>query len=146
NKLIPMIAVWDDHDYGCNNADGTFPYKVDSLRIFDGIFGSHSQDRFSPGPGASRIAQAFGLRIALMDDRYFRSPNGTPNGTHWGDEQEAFLENQLNNKTLPTLLCNGNQFFGSHQQGETYQRNQPQAFDRTLERLAKAESPVLFCS
>jgi phosphodiesterase/alkaline phosphatase D-like protein len=146
NRLIPMIAVWDDHDYGHNNADGTFPYKVDSLRVFDGVFGSRSRDRRFEGPGASRIAYAFGLRIALMDDRYFRSPCGVPNGTHWGDEQEDFLENHLNNEALPTLLCNGNQFFASHQQGESYQRRQTRAFDRTLERLAKAESPVLFCS
>ncbi len=145
-KLIPSFSVWDDHDFGLNDGDGTFRNKVDSLRIFDGLFGSFSQDRHFRGPAACRIAYAFGLRIALMDDRYFRSPSRSPGGTHWGEDQENFLAEHLGTETRPTLLCNGNQFFGGYQGKESYERDHPESFSRTMKRLASVESPILFCS
>lgn len=145
-KLIPLIAMWDDHDFGWNNGDGTLPYKADSLKIFDGFFGYASKDRYYQNLKCSRFAYAFGLRIAMMDDRYFRTPRSVSNGTHWGDEQEDYLHEHLNKGTLPTLLCDGNQYFAGHPEEESYERDQPEALARALKRLSKVESPVLLCS
>ena len=33
-KTTPVIGVWDDHDYGCNNGDKTFPKKHAVREIF----------------------------------------------------------------------------------------------------------------
>jgi len=30
----PIIGIWDDHDYGCNNADKTFSKKHEVREIF----------------------------------------------------------------------------------------------------------------
>jgi len=145
-RLIPSLAIWDDHDFGVNNSDERFRYKQDSLRIFESFFGSRSNDRHFKGPGTSRVAHAFGMRIAMMDDRFFRAPKGTKNGSHWGSEQESFLKNELKSATLPTLLCNGSQFYGGYLGKESYEGNHPESFTWLQETLRSVESPVMFCS
>jgi len=31
---IPLMAMWDDHDYGKDNSDGTYPYKEEAKSVF----------------------------------------------------------------------------------------------------------------
>ena len=33
-RLIPVVATWDDHDYGMNNAGRDYPHKDESLAVF----------------------------------------------------------------------------------------------------------------
>jgi alkaline phosphatase D len=33
-RQIPTYAIWDDHDFGPNNSDGTSPGKAESLAVF----------------------------------------------------------------------------------------------------------------
>ena len=42
-RLIPTYAVWDDHDYGPNNSDGTAKGKEHSLRAFNEVFANPSR-------------------------------------------------------------------------------------------------------
>jgi alkaline phosphatase D len=74
---VPTYAMWDDHDYGPNNSDGTAPGKENSLRAF----ASCSPTR----PPASMARRAF-YRFAwgdvdffMLDGRYHRSPDKDPN-------------------------------------------------------------------
>jgi alkaline phosphatase D len=75
---IPMMAVWDDHDYGINDGSGDFIFKDESQKLFLDFFNepSNSQRRKSPG---IYDAKTFGLegkrvQIILLDTRYFRTP------------------------------------------------------------------------
>lgn len=75
---VPVLATWDDHDYGENDAGREYPFKEESKQIFlefwqvpqesprrqrPGIYGVH---RFREG---SRTVQ-----VILLDTRTFRDP------------------------------------------------------------------------
>lgn len=84
NMAVPMLAVWDDHDYGLNDAGADFPARELSERLFEtywttaavggghpGVYGART---FGPkgrpifGPKGRRV------QIILLDTRFFRTP------------------------------------------------------------------------
>jgi alkaline phosphatase D len=75
-SLVPMLATWDDHDYGLNDAGGVFPFKVWAEEIFETYWGSPKPVRERPGIYHSVMLGTEGqrLQIILLDTRYFRSP------------------------------------------------------------------------
>ena len=112
---VPMLAVWDDHDFGQNDAGGTFAFKEYAERIFETFWGSDQAVRTRPGvqqdvvigPGGERV------QIIMLDTRFFRSdlkllpyqekapplgwsvPNEDPAATLLGAEQWRWLEQAL---------------------------------------------------
>lgn len=77
-KNIPMMAVWDDHDYGINDGDATFVLKEKSQKLFLDFFNepADSKRRKTPGIYDAKIIGPEGKRvqIILLDTRYFRTP------------------------------------------------------------------------
>lgn len=74
----PLLATWDDHDYGENDAGVEYPSKVASQKVFNDFFNVPEE---SPRRQREGIydAQTFGpqgkrVQIILLDTRYFRSP------------------------------------------------------------------------
>lgn len=150
--LKPILAVWDDHDYGANDGDRTNPYRVESLKVLQSFFPQTTQKipEFQAGPGASSMLKAFGLRIALLDDRSFRSPTVESQSkpdeqTHFGSEQEDWLFSQKDPTAL-TLLVSGDQWFGGYHRFESYERNHPKSLEKFLARLKHFVDPVVFIS
>lgn len=117
-STCPILATWDDHDYGRNDAGGEFTAKVESQRLFMDFFGEppDSPRRRSPGVYDARVFGPDGRRVQviLLDTRYFRSPlktgerapagsgrpgryvaNNDPDATILGAEQWKWLEKQL---------------------------------------------------
>lgn len=112
---IPMLVTWDDHDYGLNDAGGRFPFKRWAEEIFNTFWGMSDEVRARPGVYESHMFGADGQRvqIIMLDTRYFRSdfkrmawsreraplgiylPNDDPAATVLGDEQWAWLEQEL---------------------------------------------------
>jgi alkaline phosphatase D len=111
----PVIATWDDHDYGVNDAGYEYPKKKESAEIFldfwqvpkdharrshAGIYGAYYY-----GPPGKRV------QVILPDNRTSRSPllgmsvdpkgkggylvNPDPAATMLGKEQWDWLENEL---------------------------------------------------
>lgn len=78
-NLIPVVALWDDHDYGQNDGDRRYSQQRSSLQIFKSFFPQDvERELFYGGPGA---ASAFGFgeqRFYFLDGRSFRSPNKDP--------------------------------------------------------------------
>lgn len=77
-EYCPIEAIWDDHDYGDNDAGAEYSQKQSSQQIFLDFF-SEPQDskrRRSEGIYASRYYGPDNQRIQLilLDTRYFRSP------------------------------------------------------------------------
>ena len=77
-RTVPVLAVWDDHDYGANDAGAEYPMKAASQRVFLDFFGV---PRTSPRRrrAGTYHAQLFGppgrrVQVILLDLRYFRSP------------------------------------------------------------------------
>ena len=74
---IPVVPMWDDHDFGLNDAGGEFPHKVEAERIFEAFWGVDAAD-----PRASRdgvyTSYMFGppgqrIQLILVDTRMHRS-------------------------------------------------------------------------
>lgn len=77
-KTCPILATWDDHDYGANDAGAEYPKKKESQQVFLDFFGVGKDDPRRTREGVYH-AQIFGpqgkrVQIILLDARYFRSP------------------------------------------------------------------------
>lgn len=77
-RQVPIIAIWDDHDYGMNDAGSEYPQKMEAGRIFLDFFKVPQNDPRRSGPGlygTYRIGPpGKRIQIILLDTRYFRSP------------------------------------------------------------------------
>jgi len=126
----PILAVWDDHDYGINDGSADFPLKAESQQLFLDFFDEpvHSERRLTPGIYQARIFGPEGKRvqIILLDTRYFRTPplrdtrsaqekralnivgryapNEDPSATVLGESQWQWLEEQLREPAELRLL------------------------------------------
>lgn len=149
NPLIPVYAVWDDHDYGSNDGDRTFNYKTESENIFYTFFPQRKPaSAFERGPGVASWWKAFGVHFAFLDSRSFRTPNRADlaDQTHLGAEQEKWLSDHLQNAGRPVFLISGDQFFGGYQPFESYEGSHPKRFATQLEEWKKIKSPLVFVS
>ncbi|WP_166830728.1 alkaline phosphatase D family protein [Thalassoroseus pseudoceratinae] len=75
---VPILATWDDHDYGENDAGSEYPKKVESQRIFLDFFEEPADSPRRKREGVY-LAKMFGpedkrVQVLLLDTRYFRSP------------------------------------------------------------------------
>jgi alkaline phosphatase D len=101
-KAMPHYAIWDDHDYGPDNADKSFGLKDDSREVFmeswcNPTFGQN-------GEGVYSTITYNDLQVFLLDDRWFRSNDKTPdsiegkpnlNKRMFGEMQMEWLKNSL---------------------------------------------------
>jgi alkaline phosphatase D len=108
----PMLATWDDHDYGLNDAGGDFSAKAYARRIFDAFWGAGERTRGRDGVYGAYVFGPEGRRVQLilLDTRSGRTeltrlpqrgplgPYGQsadPNQRMLSDAQWAWLEAQL---------------------------------------------------
>lgn len=147
DRLIPVVAVWDDHDYGANNQDRRYPFKTDAKEAFETFFAQSGEScQLEKGPGVSSSFSAFGQRFYLLDGRYFRSAPEDRDETFIGVEAEEWLFTQLAQYNVPSWLMLGNQWFGGYRKKESYEYDQPQSFAVFLQRLKGLRAPVVFVS
>ncbi len=118
---VPMMATWDNHDYGSHAGGVEFEVKEDSQKIFLDFFGEpeNSERRKSPGIYDAKIFGEKGQRVQviLLDTKYFKDPykknpltkeerlksgkvggyipDAAPAKTLLGTEQWRWLEKQL---------------------------------------------------
>lgn len=101
-KKMSHYAIWDDHDYGPNNADKSYILKETSRNVFTSYW---------PNPTAGFGGKGINTKFSygdcdffMMDARYFRSPDDmqdnaygqpNPNKRMWGAEQMEWLKNSL---------------------------------------------------
>lgn len=75
----PVIATWDDHDYGANDAGAEYPKKVESKQIFLDFFGEPVTSERRQRADGIYTAYAYGpsgqrVQVLLLDTRWNRSP------------------------------------------------------------------------
>ena len=94
-KARPMMATWDDHDYGANDAGREFPFKEFAERIFEHFFDVDEEVLQRPGIYSSTINGPEGqrLQIILTDTRYFRSEL-TPSDDRGAKGKERYIPSQ----------------------------------------------------
>lgn len=107
-----IIATFDDHDYGVNNADRTFPFRNESQQLFwDFIqLSSDSPARKQSGVYSSQTVHVsdhngeFVYKVISLDTRSNKDPTGTSNGDFLGEEQWEWLWNELADTAVDLLL------------------------------------------
>jgi alkaline phosphatase D len=118
-QSCPVLATWDDHDYGVDDGGADYPMKRQAQQLFLDFFEVPQDDprRTRDGVYSARVVGPPGKRvqILLLDTRCFRSPLRTglqpgergegrrgkylpqtdPASTMLGEAQWRWLEEQL---------------------------------------------------
>jgi len=145
SKLVPVLAIWDDHDYGMNNGHGNFKYKQEMTKLFRDFFPLPvKHPLLSKGPGISFVLKTQKQNFLFTDGRSFQSPPESKNSSLWGGEQENWILQNLSKN--PTWIISGGQILGRHQQFESFETGFPKNFKKMMNLIMKAKSPVFFLS
>lgn len=87
---VPTLAIWDDHDYGANDAGKEYPKKQDSRGIFLDFWKVpvESARRSHPGIYHSHLFQEDNrtLQVILLDTRTFRDPLAHNTVSSWKND------------------------------------------------------------
>lgn len=109
----PVYAIWDDHDFGPNNSDGTEAGKADSLKIFQEFWANPACGE-ADNPGCYFTFTRGDVQFFMLDGRYHRSPNkaeDAPGKTMLGTKQLEWLKRELlASKAKIKLLANGSEW------------------------------------
>jgi len=151
---VPIIGIWDDHDYGVNNGGKEYKIKDDSRDLlFDFL---DVADNYKAKQGAYQ-SYTFGrkpqIKIILLDARYFRDlvryrdRKTVPSklGTILGKKQWKWLETELeDSKADIHLIASGIQFLPEEHPYEKW-ANFPKEREKLLDLLAEHDvsHPIL---
>jgi phosphodiesterase/alkaline phosphatase D-like protein len=149
-RLVPILATWDDHDFGKNDGHSeNYPYVKESQLNFKTFFAQeedHCQFLIQ-GPGISTAFKWNSQLFLLLDDRSFRKPKHSKERyAHWGKEQEKWMLDLIQKNVGPTWLVNGSQIFPKMPFKESVSGNHQEQFYGILEELKKMPSKVIFVS
>lgn len=160
----PVLATWDDHDYGRNDAGSDYAKRKESQEIFLNFWGDppsssrrHREgvyDAYVMGPKGKRV------QLILLDTRYFRGPltkgerrvagpyypNTDPAIPMLGEAQWKWLKEELLKPADLRVIVSSIQFIAEAAGQETWS-NLPAERQRMLNLImeTKAEG-VLFIS
>jgi len=133
---VPVLSIWDDHDYGGNDDGVENPFKKTSERIFLDFWEvpKDSERRSRPGIYGHHVFEENGrrLQLILLDTRYFRDkatknrrrdikgpqaqyrrkykPDPDPEKTVLGESQWTWLEARLREPADVTIIASSTQF------------------------------------
>ena len=159
---FPMMATWDDHDFGLNDAGGSFPMRRWGEELFETFWGSSDAVRARPGIYESTITGPEGKRVQviLLDTRYFRSdlkrmawskdrpplggylPDSDPAKTVLGADQWAWLQQELAKPADLRILVSSTQVITDAHQFEGW-TNFPAEREKLYDMIAQREESGL---
>ncbi|MCI5055111.1 MAG: alkaline phosphatase family protein [Flavobacteriales bacterium] len=167
-----ILATWDDHDYGENDAGRHYPQKEASKEVFLDFFEepANSQRRKTPGIYDVQYVEVGDkgklIQIILLDVRTFRdnlkpydnrysgdakyhyqldySPYDSADSTLLGVEQWAWLESTLKQHADVRIIASGSQFGIEHNGYECW-ANFPHERNKMLDLIKRTRAEgVLF--
>jgi alkaline phosphatase D len=167
-RRVPVLATWDDHDFGANDAGAEYPFRRESQAEFlrwldepadsprwrrDGVY-----DARVLGPAGRRV------QVILLDTRFFRGPlrraaQGEPvlvggpyrpqtdrSVTLLGEAQWRWLGEQLRQPAELRIVVSSIQFVSEFSGAEAW-ANVPHEKQRLLDLLRETRAAgVLFLS
>jgi len=154
----PMLAVWDDHDYGLNDAGADYPFRQDSQALFNYVWNvpADSPRRQRDGIYNSWMFEEDGKRVQLimLDTRYFRSelkptdergapgreryvPDNDPAKTMLGTAQWAWLAEDIKKPADLRILVSSIQVLAEGHGWEAW-RTLPRERDRLYATIREA--------
>lgn len=157
-KLISstsILATWDDHDYGKNDAGAEYEFKQESQQNFldfvDVPVGDERRSREGIYHSANYETGNGTVKIILLDTRYFRSPlvksedagkryDADAEGTILGRQQWQWLEEELKNSTAKfNIIVSSIQFLSAEHGFETW-ANFPAEVEKLKRLIVEAEA------
>ncbi|WP_164084660.1 alkaline phosphatase D family protein [Alteromonas flava] len=157
---VPIMATWDDHDYGMNDGGKEYPLKSLSQQAFLDFFGFADNDpiRKQAGIYHSRVFGEPGKRVQviMLDTRYHRDPllrkeNSNEEGlgpykptsdatlTLLGETQWQWLEEQLLKPAEIRLLISSIQVV-AHEHGWETWGNMPHERERLYQLISSTNA------
>ncbi|HEY4652123.1 MAG TPA: alkaline phosphatase D family protein, partial [Pontibacter sp.] len=141
-ELQPLLgsvhnyAIWDDHDYGPNNADRSFWEKNQTLEAFKTFW---ANPNYISEEGITGTFQWNDVQFFLMDDRWFKSPNSrTTDKAYLGEKQLNWLIDALHASSATfKVICVGGQVLNPAAVKENYS-NHPEERQKLLDAIAQA--------
>lgn len=171
-KACPVLATWDDHDFGVNDGGSWYPKRVESQKIMldffdvpadsprrtrEGVYGAYTF-----GPEGKRV------QVILLDTRYFKTrmkkderseaekkklnlvgwyvPTDDPEATILGEEQWAWLEEQLKEPAELRIIASSIQVIADEKGMESW-GNAPAERERLYQLIEKTgANGVVFIS
>lgn len=145
-----ILAIWDDHDYGRNDAGHEYPKKDQSKQVMLDFFGEPADsprrrregnyDSVTFGPAGQLV------QFILLDTRYFRTPlkaaegvgpltyvpDESPEATILGEAQWSWLEETLTEPADVRVVCTSIQLLSADHRFEKWGN-----FPRERERLIR---------
>lgn len=148
-RLVPVVAIWDDHDFGGNDSNSTFAFVNETQENFKSFFAQNlSESSFiSAGPGISCKFQLGDQLFLMLDGRSFRLPSNTGQlNSFFGKEQEDWIFNSIKDFNGLIWMNNGTQWFNYKGYGESFRRDHTLNFNMFMEKLNHFSKPVIFTS
>ncbi|MDX1679829.1 MAG: alkaline phosphatase D family protein [Akkermansiaceae bacterium] len=111
-EACPQLAIWDDHDYGHDNQDKTYPLKEQSKAAFGRFWKIPESSTFWSREGIYR-AHEYGkpgkrVQVVLLDGRWhLDKANARQPDSYLGKAQWAWLEQVLKRPAELRLICSG---------------------------------------
>lgn len=158
---VDISAIWDDHDFGADNADSTLPFRRESFSLFRNFW---KQDYASEDDGvySSTMFEHQGRKIHLImtDTRYHRTAFGATSGEPFepgdtkefagealllGNRQWEWLETQLDVPADLKIIGSSIQVLSSDHRFEKWM-NYPAEHQRLVKALGRISSPSLILS
>lgn len=147
---VPLLGVWDDHDYGVDDGGVEHPKKAEAKQLFADFFDVPRDDPMRSREGIYR-ASIHGppgrrVQVILLDTRWFRSelkrtdrpnepgrqryiPDDDPSKTLLGGAQWQWLEQELRKPAEVRLIVSSIQVLADGHGWERW-RNQPHELKR----------------
>lgn len=110
----PNYAIWDDHDFGPNDASGSWVNKEIALEAFQ-LFWPNPSFGFPDLKGTMSYFTFVDAEFILMDNRYHRTANFKKGEKHiFGCKQVEYLIDMLKNSKAPfKFVVTGGQFLNN---------------------------------
>ena len=165
-KNVRLLATWDDHDYGENDAGKYYPFKEKSKELFLNFWNEpKSSDRYDHKGIYHSLMYRFAdknIQIILLDTRTFRSdltlnnkksgykndymPTKAPDSIMLGEAQWKWLGKTLSMKADLRIIASSTQFSHEYNGWESW-TNVPHERNRMLELIKKTRANgVVFIS
>jgi alkaline phosphatase D len=145
---VHHYAIWDDHDYGPNDSDKSYPHKDLTLEAFKLFWGNPNYGIANPqGKGITGTFVWGDVQFFLLDDRYFRTANNNFAGNRCilCEEQVEWLINALaSSQASFKIIAVGSQFLSLSKTKENF-INFPEERQKILDAIVKNKiSGVVF--
>ncbi len=147
--LIPILATWDDHDFGANDTGDSYPYVQESQKNFLNFFAQ--DERYCRGlvrgPGVSSALCVGEQLFILLDNRSYRRKGASSdeNGP-WGEDQMQWISDLIDSHDGFVWFCNGSQVFPKMIFKESVSKEHPENLQKLVQLLKNKNCLAAFIS